>query len=200
MWRNHSRHATLKAEKAGVFQTSQTLCWEEPWLLMLLRDGFQESSRYQESHCCSGSEQEWAELWANFAMLENEHVPWFNVLPVLRIAAISFTSITSVEQRARMQVSSSDNCERRILFTVSIFAKGQINKGCLLGNVESWKSWSFPDTSNLVWGRFFGCWCYCVTASRNLVAARNHVACSSSSKNEQNIEQICVFWKNKHLP
>ena len=43
--------AMLKAEKVGVFQTPQTLCWEEPWLLMLLRDGFQESSRYQESFC-----------------------------------------------------------------------------------------------------------------------------------------------------
>ena len=30
--------------------------------------------------------------------------------------------------------------------------------------------------------RILGCWCCCVTASRNLVASRNHVACSSSEQ------------------
>ena len=52
-------------------------------------------------------------------------------------AAIQFTSITSTNHRANMQVSSSDHCERAILSTVSIFAKGQINEECLLRNVES---------------------------------------------------------------
>ena len=41
------------------------------------------------------------------------------------------------EQSADMQVSSSDHCERTILSTVSIFAKGQINEECLLGNVKN---------------------------------------------------------------
>ena len=50
--------------------------------------------------------------------------------------AIQFTSITSTDARACMQGSSSDNCQRTVLFTVSIFSKGQINEGCLLGNVE----------------------------------------------------------------
>ena len=34
-----------------------------------------------------------------------------------------------------MQVSSSDHCERTILSTVAIFAKGQINEECVLRNV-----------------------------------------------------------------
>ena len=43
------------------------------------------------------------------------------------------------------------------------------------------KSRSFPDTlNNLVLGRVFCFWCFCVKACRNLVATRNHVACSSS--------------------
>ena len=46
-----------------------------------------------------------------------------------------------------MQVSSSDHCERTILFTVSIFAKGQVNEQCLLGNAESWNAWAWcPQT------------------------------------------------------
>ena len=43
--------AMLKAEKAGLWQTPQTLCQEDSWLLMLLFDGFQESLRYQELPC-----------------------------------------------------------------------------------------------------------------------------------------------------
>ena len=52
-------------------------------------------------------------------------------------SAIQFTSNTSTEQRAHMHVSSSDRCERTIVSTVSIFAKGQINEECLLRNVGS---------------------------------------------------------------
>ena len=52
-------------------------------------------------------------------------------------AAIQFTSITSTKHRANMQMSSSDHCQKAILSTVSIVAKGQINEECLLCNVES---------------------------------------------------------------
>ena len=41
----------LKPEKTWVWQTPQTLFWEDSWLLMLLSDGFQESCCYQESRC-----------------------------------------------------------------------------------------------------------------------------------------------------
>ena len=73
-------------------------------------------------------------------------------------AAIQSTVITSPEQRAHMQVSSSDHCERTILSTVPIFAKGEINEECLRHNVQCWelKSWSFPGTWNPV---SLGCWC-----------------------------------------
>ena len=65
-------------------------------------------------------------------------------------AAIQIISLTSTKERAHMQVSASDYCDRTILFTVSIFAKGQINDQCLLGNVESWESWNLADTWNPV--------------------------------------------------
>ena len=52
-----------------------------------------------------------------------------------------------------MQVSSSDHCERSILSTVFMCAKGQINEECLLRNLESWESLSLEDTSDLVLGR-----------------------------------------------
>ena len=48
---------------------------------------------------------------------------------------------------------------------------------------------SLADTSDLVLGRLFCC-CCCVTASRNPVETRNHIACSGS------IEQLLLCWKN----
>ena len=66
--------------------------------------------------------------------------------------AIQITSIASTEERARMQVPTSDPCEKTGLFAVFIMAKDQINEECLLRNVESWKSGSFPGTSNHVSG------------------------------------------------
>ena len=65
-----------------------------------------------------------------------------------------------------------------------------------LRNVEGWKSWSFPGTSTFVWRRFLGCWCSCLTASRNPLETRNHVACSGSSKKETSIEQNLPCWRN----
>ena len=42
---------TLKAEKAGLWQTPRTLCQEDSWLLMLPCDGFQVSRIYQQARC-----------------------------------------------------------------------------------------------------------------------------------------------------
>ena len=104
-------------------------------------------------------EQEWALDWTNFAMLKEQTFALVQCLVGLANwwsieSAIQFTSNTSTEQRAHMHVSSSDRCERTILSTVSIFAKGQINEECLLRNVGSWKSWRSPDAWNTVSRRF----------------------------------------------
>ena len=186
LWEKNALHSFHFRKGSDQWRVSPWQCWKlkklefsrhlKPcvrkilWLLMLLCYGFQESCRCQESRCLFQFEQKWAEHWTNLCILEDQALALVQCLGRLAIwwdifSTIQFTSITSTQQRAHMQVSSSDHCERRILFTVSIFAKGQINEECLLGNVESWKSWSFPDTSNLVWGRVFGCWCCRVTAS-----------------------------------
>ena len=51
-------------------------------------------------------------------------------------AAIQFMSITHTEERARMQVSASNTCEKIIPFRNFIFAKGRINEEYFLRNVE----------------------------------------------------------------
>ena len=166
---------------------------------MLLCDGFQESLRYQESRClfqfrarmCQGLNKschaERTNLCPSSMSFQTCQLMghWFSN-PV----HISITVTASTKQRSHMQVSSSDHCERTILSTGSIFAKGQINEECVLHNVASWQSLSLADTSDLVSRRFFGCWCRLLTAFRNPCITRNHVACSSS-------EQECAKdWTN----
>ena len=108
-------------------------------------------------------------------------------------------SITSTEEMAHMKVSASNTCERTILFSVSIFAKGRINEACVLRNLESWQSLSLADTSDLVLGRSFvpnppG-------ASKNSVVTRNHVDSSSSEQEwEEDWTNLDMLEEQKVLP
>ena len=117
-------------------------------------------------------------------------------------AAIQFTSITSPKHRAHMQVSSNDRCDRAILSTVSIFAKGQqINEECLLRNVESWESLSLADTSDLVLGRALVADAAVWQASRNPIATSYQESrCLFRFENEPSIKQLLPCWKNNNLP
>ena len=126
---------------------------------MLLCYGFQESCCYQEWRCRA----------LNFC-----HAGTKNMCPSL-MSCQNICEAIQIKQSTVLKKGHHAG-ERTILFRVSIFAKGQINEECLLRNVESWQSLRLADTSDLVWGRLFGCWCCCVNASRNLVATRNHVA------------------------
>ena len=90
-----------------------------------------------------------------------------------------------------MQVSSSDHCERAILSTVSIVAKGQINEECLLCNVESWESLSLADTSDLVLGRALVADAAVWQASRNPIATSYQESrCLFRVENEPSIKQL----------
>ena len=90
-----------------------------------------------------------------------------------------------------MQVSSSDRCDRAILSTVSIFAKGQINEECLLCNVESWESLSLADTSDLVLGRALVADAAVWQASRNPIATSYQESrCLFRVENELSIKQL----------
>ena len=60
----------LKADKAWVWQTPQTLFWEHCFVAAAVCDGFQENGFYQESRCLSRFKQEWAEHWTIVAMQE----------------------------------------------------------------------------------------------------------------------------------
>ena len=94
-----------------------------------------------------------------------------------------------------MQVSSSDHCERSILSTVFICAKGQINEECLLRNLESWESLSLEDTSDLVLGRAL----VADAAVWQLPATRNHVACSGSRMSRAS-NNFCHAGRTKICP
>ena len=99
---------------------------------------------------CSSSEQECAKDWTNLAMLEVQTFALVQCLSSLANwwgvrAAMQFIAITSAEERADMQVSASDHCERTILFTALCFnlAKDQINEGE--------KAWVWKKPQTLCW-------------------------------------------------
>ena len=158
--------AMLRAEKTWVFQTLQPCAWKIVLLLMLLFYGFQESCRCQESRCLFGScknEQSikhFLPFWNNKRLFEfDDHInPQYWIM-------------------GTHEVASSDRCER-IFFPISLLVKRSDQWRVYPSQCCSWESMSLADTSNLVLGRFFGCWCCCVTASRNPVLARSQVACS----------------------
>ena len=109
----------LKAEKAWVWQTPQTLCWEDcfaaaaaaaaVWRVTSSRNPVDTSNQV----ACSSSQQEWAEHWTVVALLEQyiymyKHWCYTTVIQCLNSlanwcavhAAIQFISITSTEERA----------------------------------------------------------------------------------------------------
>ena len=169
--------------------------------------GFQESYCYQlPGIMLPFPVREWAEHQTAFAMLGEQKVALVqypaSVANSMGIrAAIQFTSITSTKHRAHMQVSSSDHCERAILSTVSIFAKGQINEECLLCNVESWESLSLADTSDLVLGRALVLMLLCdrLPGILLLPTTRNRVAFSGSRMSRAS-NNFCHARRTKSCP
>ena len=93
---------------------------------------------------CSSSQQEWAAHWTNLPCRKNIGTSLVLAQCLASLAnwcgvhaAIQFISMTSTEERAHLQVSASDPCEKTVLFSVAIMAKDQTNEECLLRNIES---------------------------------------------------------------
>ena len=199
--------AMLKAEKAWAWQTPQTLCWKSFGCWCCCVTGFQESYCYQlPGIALPFPGREWAEHQTAFATLGEQKVALVQYLASVANsmgirAAIQFTSITSTKHRAHMQVSSSDRCDRAILSTVSIFAKGQINEECLPCNVESWESLSLADTSELVLGRALVADAAVWQASRNPIATSYQESrCLFRFENEPSIKQLLPCSENRKFP
>ena len=87
-----------------------------------------------------------------------------------------------------MQVSSSDHCERRILFTVSIFARVRSMKSVSLAMLKAEKVGVFQTPQTL-----------CEEDSLVADAAVSRLL-PVPSENDPSIEQILPCWKNKHVP
>ena len=108
----------LKAEKAGLWQTPETLCWQEPWLLMLLCDGFQEIWSLPRIMLPvpvrSQTEPSIKQLLPSSMSGQCYHLKGQSCSNPVNIHHQWGT-------RAHLQVSSSDHSERTTLFAVSIF-------------------------------------------------------------------------------
>ena len=92
-----------------------------------------------------------------------------------------------------MQVSSSDHRENHSLPSL-ITAMGQINKECLLHNVESWESLSLAETSDLVLGRVLVADAAVWRLPGILSLSGILLPVPVPGKNEQSIERFLPCW------
>ena len=164
------------------------------------------ATSYQESRCLFRFENE-PSIKQLLPCWKNKKLPSFNILPVVLIqwafeqqSNSHQSPVPNIEHTCR--VSSNDHCDRAILSTVSVFAKGQqINEECLICNVESWESLSLADTSDLVLGRALVADAAVWQASRNPNATSYQESrCLFRFENEPSIKQLLPCWNNHNLP
>ena len=182
--------AILKVEKAWVWQTPQTLCWEEPSFLihrglprilslpgitLTLPVPSKNEQRIEQILTC----------WKNHSSMSFRSCQlkgqWFSN-PV----HISITLIASTKQRSHMQVSTSHHCERTILSKVAIFER-----------VRSMQSVSFAMLKVDKFGRHRR---PCVKKILWLLMPSSDGLQESTHYRESNNFGHAGCWKNKHLP
>ena len=116
---NSVSFAMLKAEKAGFSKHLNPCVKKIPWLLMLLCDSFQESCRYQESCCCS-VQARMSRALHNFCCAGRTSTCASSMscqsCQLMGHSSSPVHADRHTEERAQMQVSDSDHCERTILF------------------------------------------------------------------------------------
>ena len=168
LWENHSLPRFHPRQRSDQWIVSPSQCWKPKKL------GFPSTStrvwrRFLGCWCCCVTasrnpvatrnhvavpfKQGWAEHYTTFAVLEEQALVLVQCLASLAnwwgIPAVQFMPIASTEERAQMQVSDSDHCERTILFP----DQRRVSPS------QCWKpkKLGFPGISTLVWRRFLGC-------------------------------------------
>ena len=200
--------AMLKAETAWVWQTPQTLCWEDCFAAAVWRvTASRNPVATRNQLACSVSSK-------NEQSIEK-------VLPCWKNVSTCITCASSMScQSCQLMVNSCSNpvhihhqyrregthtgVKQWPLWENHFFHSFHVRKGS-----DQWRvsASQCGELKKLEFGRHLGpsfanslsCWCCCVTASRNTVFIKKHVAWYGSSKNEQSIEQIVRGWKIKHL-
>ena len=164
------------------------------------------ATSYQESCCLFRFENE-PSIKQLLPCWKNNNLPSFNILPVLPVDG-AFVQQSSSHQSPVPNIEHTCRCQTvttaKEAFSppCSSSLKGQIDEECLLRNVESWESLSLADTSDLVLGRVFGCWCCCVTGIPGILllpATRNHVAFSGSRMSRAS-NNFCHAGRTKTCP
>ena len=140
--------------------------------------------------CCS-SEQEWAEHWTTFAVPEEYGRIQAPVL-AQRLArpanwcGCSFSNPVRIDHQY-WRKGTHAGVSQWPLWDNHSLAKFHPRKGSDQWRVSPSECWKLRLVElgrhlRLVWRRFLGFWCCCVTVSRNPVATGNHVACSASGQ------------------
>ena len=157
----------LKAEKAWVWQTPQTLIWEDCFAAAVWRvTASRNPVATRNQVACSSSEQEWSEHWTIGVMLEARKLV---LVPCLASCASWCGVHAAIQFRAgqgrHAGVSQWPLCENHPLPSF------HPRKGSDQWRVCPWQWWKlrkfeFGRHLRPCVGKILGCWCCHVTASR----------------------------------
>jgi len=139
--------AMLKAEKAWVWQTPETLYWESGRLIYCRRCcifGFQESCRYQESR--GRKSNNFCHPGRISSCLSSMSCQSFQLM------GRSWSNSVHMNHQYRT-ACTNDHCGRTVIFLIFIFCKGSDQWRVSPCNVEKWERSSFADTWDLVLAR-----------------------------------------------
>ena len=161
----------LKADKACVWQTLQTLCEEDCFVadaVVLMLAGILSLPGITLPSI------ELLPCW------KKKHLPSFNVLPVLLIDR-TFVQQWSSYRPPVLKKGLACRCQPATLWANHSLQSFHFCKGLDQWRVSPSQCWKLKKLElgrhlRPCVGKSFSCWCCCVTASRNPVATRNHVA------------------------
>ena len=161
----------LKADKACVWQTLQTLCEEDCFVadaVVLMLAGILSLPGITLPSI------ELLPCW------KKKHLPSFNVLPVLLIDRTLVQQWSSYRPPV-LKKGLACRCQPATLWANHSLQSFHFCKGLDQWRVSPSQCWKLKKIElgrhlRPCVGKSFSCWCCCVTASGNPVATRNHVA------------------------
>ena len=151
----------------------------------------------------SGSSTDEHEHWTTFAVLQEQgfatYASSISCQSLLIEWAFEQQSSSYIDHQSQdighpCRRQASDHCERTILFHSFHFCKGSAKvQSVSFAMLNAEAAWVFQAPQTLVLGRFYGCWCCCVTGFQdpNVPATRNHVACSGSRRMSRALNNFC---------
>ena len=214
LWESRSLRSFHHGQRSDQWRVSPSQCRKLKWLefgrhlgpcvgkmvlLLLLCDGFQESCLYQKLPCLFWFRARMSRALNNFCYAGRTNLCPSSMscqsCQLMWRWCINPVHIDHQYWRrgTHAGVSQWPWWEKHFLRS---FYHGQRSDQLRVSPSQCWKLRTLDFGRHLrpVSRRFFGCWCCCLTASRNSVVTRNHADCSSSG------QEWAEHWRHFSMP